>query len=335
MKDILEYFQPTLTTEPRRRGVRQGLRAGLCALFALTLGLSAGTAQAALSCPARSIHPAIASWRMDAQGNGVYMCRGRDSSGNYMGVTVQMVDFTAGAKMRVMSEVAAGSPVGTASTQFVKRKSKEWYDWIKAGNVGTPPASQLFSVTNASLFRSAFWGNTSAMSFPQKKWSSITSTGEDPNCHLINGSSAKRMFGLSDPRAAGRQNAYMNTFNQGCKADFNTASTQLSGYFDAVVAYHPIYGVDETTTDNRTYLGTKNLGGYWTLPQDIAYVLTSTAHITTVRAREILTNDFGSMWTMQLDGGGSTQYYHAAYSDADYGWGPRAVPEVLAIYAAP
>jgi len=334
MKDILEYFQPTLTTEPRRRGVRQGLRAGLCALFALTLGLSAGTAQAALSCPARSIHPAIASWRMDAQGNGVYMCRGRDSSGNYMGVTVQMVDFTAGAKMRVMSEVAAGSPVGTASTQFVKRTSKQWYDWIKAGNVGTPPAAQLFSVTNASLFR-PFLGNTSAMSFPQKKWNSITSTGEDPTCYLIDGSSAKRMFGLSDPRAAGRQNAYMNTFNQGCKADFNTASTQLSGYFDAVVAYHPSYG-DKTTTDKRTYLGTKNLGGYWTLPQDIAYVLTSTAPITNVRAREILTNDFGSMWTLQLDGGGSTQYYHGAYTDPYYPLGEtRAVPEVLAIYAAP
>jgi len=233
-----------------------------------------------------------------------------------------------------MSEVAAGSPVGTASTQFVKRTSKQWYDWIKAGNVGTPPAAQLFSVTNASLFRSFVPWNTSAMSFPQKKWNSITSTGEDPNCHLIDGSSAKRMFGLSDPRAAGRQNAYMNTFNQGCKADFNTVSTQFSGYFDAVVAYHPIYD-NETTTTRRTYLGTKNLGGYWTLPQDIAYVLTSTASITNVRAREILTNDFGSMWTMQLDGGGSTQYYHAAYTDGDDGWGARAVPEVLAIYAAP
>jgi exopolysaccharide biosynthesis protein len=63
-------------------------------------------------------------------------------------------------------------------------------------------------------------------------------------------------------------------------------------------------------------------------------VLTSTAPITNVRAREILTNDFGSMWTMQLDGGGSTQYYHAAYTDNPF-WGPRAVPEVLAIYAAP
>lgn len=317
--------------ERRYWPVSRWYRSGVSALLAVLLGVAAGEAQAdGFQCPQSSVLPGLAFWQLDTQANGVFMCRGKNSNGQYMGVTVQVVDFRLGAKMRVMSEVSAGSPMGQPDTQFVKRTVQDWYTWTQQGNVTVPPTQRLFSVTNASLFTWALPGTTS-MSFPQKKWNTVTSTGKETRCHEIGEDSGKRFFALSDPQGAGRQYARINVFNDGCQADINSVNAQLGGFFDATVAYHPIYG-NETTTDNRTFVGTMNQYGYWNQPQDVAYVLTSSAYLTVVQARDILVQDFGAMWTMQLDGGGSTGYYHANFSDRP---NARSVPEVLVIYSAP
>ncbi|QRK11154.1 hypothetical protein JQX13_14405 [Archangium violaceum] len=315
-------------------------RSGLSTLVAVALGVFAGAAQAQSPCPSQSIHPEIYRWELDAQGKGVYLCRAKDGYGNFKHITVQVVDLAAGAKMRIMSEVAPGSPIGTSETLFVKRTAQEWYNWIKLGNATVPPIAQLFSVTSGS-FTMPTAAATAHLSFAEKKWGIITTTGNDPVCYYMDdGSSAKRMFGLSDPRAAGQQFAAIRPFDVACQAGATPVNNAFSGYFDALVGFHPLYG-DATRRTNRSFIGSKRKDGAWAegKDQDVVYLLTSTTPtspmpaLTLNEAHKILANDFGAQWTVQLAGGGDAQYFHQGFEDPSPNKVP--VPEVLVVYQAP
>jgi len=330
-------------------------------------------ADTAGQCPTEGPPPVdIDYWELVHIGNAVTVWKGWDCSplvDNHcflpsLVATVQHVNFGAGAKMRVISEMATGQPVGTNATEFTKRPAKGpagWYTWTR-DHVTTPPREQLFSVTNGSYFMcnhneatchlSPFY---SAMSFPQKKWNTITSLGADTGTYEIaKNTSAKRVFGLSNPGYPGPQVPSIVPYNDAGLSNAATVTTALAPFFDATVGLHPVYGC-ETSVEYRTFIGTRNSAGRWNGVQDRGYLLTSAKPMTIVQARDILVDEFKAMYTMQLDSGGSTQFYACeggclgseVYEDSfdtiDWWWAAltqglitsRPIPEVLAVYDAP
>lgn len=308
-------------------------------------------------------------WQTSYAGNAVTVCTAWD--GEERVAVVQIVNFDAGAKMRVMSEAFDDPPLGTTETRFKKRTSQEWHEWIQS-SVATPPAAQLFSVTNGSFFMCSdgFEGCTladigsgasSRLSFPEKKWNAITSLGAETWCYDMTPAEphGKRVFALSDPRGTGKQSAFIDTFNDNCQSTWASASAELSSFqgqpanfFDATVGLHPTYGPDSTVDclvgcqdghcpdvcDLRTFVATRHTQRRWTAPQNRAYLFTSERPMKNADARSILAEDFGTMYAMQLDSGGSTQFYAEGpgYVDSlhDPAW-TRIVPEVLVVYDAP
>jgi Phosphodiester glycosidase len=317
------------------------------------LAIEAG--EGAEQCPSSLNHCAgIQSWRAAHTGRAVTVCHGLDGSGQLVAV-VQMVNFSAGAKMRVVSLPAASSGFGTPDTLFEKKSIRGWYDWTKA-NVTSPSGSLLLSVTNGAPFMS-YTSEPDKMSFPQKKWNTITSTGAE--MHDYNdypGAPGKRVFALSDPRSSAPQIPYIEPFGYGGRANELTVIAELAiyqgrpvRYFDATVALHPDYGNESEESehyhDPRTYIATRDTTGRWSGDQNRVYLLTTRMSITIDDARLILVEDFKAMYTMQLDGGGSTRFYgcndgcpsegrcyQESFPDQQAG---RPVPEVLAIYDAP
>ena len=270
--------------------------------------------------------------------NAVTVCRGWDANHARV-LDVQIVDFEAGGKMRVMSNPRPGQDLPANDVLYTPDVAPGWLSWM-LGSVSSPPPSQLFSVTNGAPARDPFYGDT--MAFAQKKWNALVSLGAEQGCHFLpNGASAKRYFGLSDPRGAGRQYAYIDTYDGACQSDKAEANREFSTYqgqpvnlFDATVGFHPLYG-DATTAQRRTFIGTRDRDGGWTGTQDLAYLLTSDQKLTVGQARDVLTRDFRTMYNLQLDGGPSTQYRtrYGTGIDSDDGR-PRQVPEVLALYDA-
>ena len=321
---------------------------------------------AAAACPGEEEppghHPAgIDYWELAYPGAAVSVCRGWDCDSGHCDLvaTVQVVNLAAGARMRVISELAPGWSAGTHNSQFNKRTAAGWYDWTKA-NVSSPPGGRLFSVANGSFFKcnhlvlgGCFTGadNITALSFPQKKWNTITSLGAEARCYPIDPDRrGKRLFALSAPYND-RQLAYIDTYYDNCQSDAAFVAQELSTYqgrpaslFDATVGLYPTYG-EEDELERRTFIGTRNLAGRWSEAQDVVYLLTSATDITVVDARAILADDFGAMYTMQLDSGDSTQLHacsggcssEGSYRDAILSWdwlwlGERPIPEVLAVY---
>ncbi|HVF14064.1 MAG TPA: hypothetical protein VM942_05650 [Acidimicrobiales bacterium] len=290
----------------------------------------------------------MAKWQTVYSHKAVTVCRGFDIAGAHVG-DVQVVDFEAGGKMRVMSEPEPGQEIGTSDTRFDRKTGLGWFWWAQA-NVTSPAAAQLFSATSGSPFSLDATGRAT-MKFPQKKWNTLMSSGSERACHNMPelGVTGKRYFGLSDPRLPGRQTPYIDQYEDPCQSAPATATAALSGYhgrpvslFDATVAFHPQY---ETSTGQgrRAFIGTRSMDGMWEGTQDRAYVFTSSSiwpgYLTVGQARALLVNDFHTMYNLQLDGASSG--YHsildgASAQDASNDEsGVRGVPEVLLIYNAP
>jgi len=316
--------------------------AALAAASAVAFGVFGGAppARAEVPCPQYSHLPAIDHWETTYEQKAVTLCQAYDATGNVL-VHVQIVDFEAGGKMRVMSEPWEPAYNGT---RFASRTADQWFPWVQR-NVGTPAPGTLFSVTNGS-FHSRTPPNVAPqatmMQFPEKKWNGLTSLGDDDTCYTYEGASAKRYFGLSDPRSTGRQFAYIDTFDEPCETDERVVNEELSSYrgqpvrlFDATVGLHPLYG-DPDFRYRRTFVGTLSTDRLWHGTQDRAYLLTSEIGLTAPEARDILAQDFGTMYNLQLAGGYDTQYeaITGGLPSSDPA-GPREIPEVLVIYNAP
>ncbi len=290
-------------------------------------------------CPSGASHPTIMSWATTYSDRAVTVCQAWDRASGKK-VHVQVVDFEAGGKMRVMSD--PWEPAWD-DTRFTTRTAWGWFDWV-GDHVATPAPSRLFSVTNGSfsISQNVWMPESTSMSFPQKKWNTLTSWGIDEQCHYHEGGSAKRYFGLSDPRTTGRQFPYIDTYDDPCQSNAATANEEFSSYqgkpvslFDATVGYHPLVETSKGP-QRQTFLGTLSTDGRWTGTQDRAYLLTSDFEMTAAEARDILANDFGTMYNVQLSGGTDTQYQSVAgyMQSFEPGGRLREVPEVLVIYNA-
>lgn len=321
----------------------------MLATAALGVGgaLNAATpVRAAEVCPLTATAP-VAKWQTVYSYKAVTVCRGFDSSGIAVG-DVQVVDFEAGGKMRVMSEPEPGQTPGTHQTEFDRKTGMGWFFWVQE-NVTAPPAGQLFSTTSSAPFDLVGTGSAT-MKFPEKKWNALMSLGSDTACHTMpdTGMSAKRFFGLSDPRVPGRQFPYVGNYDDPCQSDAATVTSEFSTYqgapvslFDATVAFHPLYELN-TGRGRQAFLGTRSTDGLWTGTQDRAYVFTSShsssSYLTVAEARALLVNDFQTMYNIQLHGPAAG--YHSvldgrlAEASADDMSGVRGVPEVLVIYNA-
>ena len=266
-------------------------------------------------------------WATLAQRRGVTVCQSLPAPTN---VYVQIVDLTSGAKLRVMSQPAAGTVLGGPSTQFEQKTAKEWFWWSKA-NVTTPAEWLLVSASNGSFLRD--YDGTTALSFPEKKWGQVLSTGEDF------GVKKKRVLGFNDPRGGGIQSAHIAEWSTPPSglADFSYVTNRLSLYFDATVGFHPTEEGNAAEKTRRTYVGVASPNGCYSCWQSRVYVLNSNYGLTLQEARDILVRDFGAMTTIQLDGGGSTQlsWMGNEIIKSNDPLRNRPVPEALLVYEAP
>ena len=299
-----------------RRGIRQAIV--LAAALALVVGatpFAARTAFALQGCPAFGTSY-IQSWSTAYINRGVTMCLGIDYSGQ-AAVWLQIVDFSAGAKMRVVSQVASGSTPGTPDTLFNKRSAYDWYNWISS-NITTPPSSRLFSTTNASFFITTS-GTTTALSLPEKMANSVRSQGYALTHHTDPAWPAtKRKFALGDPNST-PQTFVSSTFPTSYTA--TDITNGFSGYYDGTIALDALYG---DVFARKTMLGFNG---------SRVYILTTLSLYYLSQARSILRDNFSTANEIQLDGGNSTQMnsnYGVLTSSSN-----RVVPDVLAVYLAP
>jgi hypothetical protein len=291
-------------------------------------------------CPATATAP-VDHWVEIYRQRGITLCRG-DSYWGFLVAYVQVVDLSKGARIRVMSEVAQNS--GQPDAQYNKRTALDWYNW-QWTHVTTPSAGLIFSATNAAFFIDSNNGNaTTPLSLPEKKWGLVQSQGWALTHHSdLAWNAPKRKFGFTDLRS-GSQLAYVGDFPavapNNTTYTANDVTTGLSGYFDSIVAIHPTYEFAPGSNDRRTMLGTRNGSNCWGCGQEIVYILTTDDGMTVPTARGLLANDFHAMWTVQLDGGNSTQFY-SVNAQIDSGlclvpfYGCRNVPSVLLVYVSP
>jgi len=312
-----------------RRGPRR-LHSVLFAvlLVACVLPLSAGPASAdpiLQGCPTDTPGVNIDTWNEIYRGRGVTFCEG-----TYLGAQqafVQVVDLAAGAKMRLVSEVAADSPQQcTSDTRFNKRTADEWFISM-ASFVSDPPIDRLFSTTNASFFVETS-GSTTALSLPETRGNLCRSAGYALNNHSdFAWDAAKRDFSLAEN--GGYQYYSLTSFPQ-----HYAQQDVYTSYYDQIVGFAPMQPSGGDTYARRTALGIGN---------QRVYIVTTIASYSLGEVQAFMNalGVPGDAYTtrIQLDGGGSTQTHNILGYNIDssipFPIGPRAVPEVFAVYLAP
>ena len=132
---------------------------------------------------------------------------------------VQIADFQAGAKMRVMSEPYANQTLPSNSTSTGPNRRR--LALVDAGARTPPPSTQLFSVTNGAPSEpSCRTAAGTRCRFPRRSGTPSSASAMTTSATLPdNGMSAKRYFGLSDPRGTGRQYPYIDTYDDACQSD--------------------------------------------------------------------------------------------------------------------
>lgn len=293
------------------------------ALSAAILSVSATSAYALQSCPTTAVG-GLPYWiQTGAATRGIVLCRGAVGVTAAPNAYVQIVNLSAGAKIRLVSTVATGTRnQADGGTGFQPRTAKQWYTGIKAGSfVSNPPGSRLFSTTNGAFFINTS-GSPTALSMPEKTGGSVSTRGWVVD-NLRTGDAAwnglKAIFGLSTVAAT------QGSSIQGFPTHYTSAdvANYTAGCWECVVGFAPTYHVPgSNVTARRTYVGRNSTS---------VYILSASGNYTEAQANSIL-SAFGATSTVQLDGGGSTQMY---VSDAVNVTAARAVPEVLAVYYAP
>jgi hypothetical protein len=348
---------------------RRWLHATLTAC-AVIVGVLAGTAQFAsafVACPsggnrAGSIDEWDTLWGTSSEtAKGVTLCEG--VSGLFGANTVgylQIVDLSDGAKIRLQTEVDESSEYGrfqygeshSPNTLYRKRTADDWYSWIRSLTAPErinmyyrrPDPSRLFSVTNASFFKSEVNGEPTKVSFPVKNWSLQNSFGvsqereesisdrDAEKTGLVIGSGF-RLFGEEGtqtikveyfPRNYTETDYWEYLLNRGWGLD------REQEVADAIVSFPPgtvVGKAEDNYEKRRNYVGVYDNKVYMFLSDDD--MLNSTAW-------GILREIQPGIDVIQLDGGGSAQFY-SAYGEMDSSIPifNREVPNVLAVYRAP
>jgi hypothetical protein len=297
------------------------------------LVVRAGPAAAALqNCPAPSNG---FTWTLQFQSRGVTLCSGQSSSSS---AVMQIIDFNAGAKVRVETTLPAGEQPGNPRTQFIKRSGGGWWDWIKALPTA-PSGDRLFSVMNASFFIDTI-SSTTALSMPAWASGGAVSKGEAwfGLNEAWNVPKKKLLFSRPDSATNPLQKADIVSFPM----HYSSADV-VNGIFGSsfagdsgVVGYEPL----ATVTPPPPAIAERNMVG--SSPGKLYTVQTGS---TTLATAQSLLWSAGSTSEIQLDGGCSDQFFSNYAGDPYYiGWFwssspwpqcPRTVPNVLAVYVAP
>lgn len=313
---------------PRRRIATLAILAAAVATL-VAFGATPGPVPAAqaASCPSMPSGTPLGSWSQKYNAKGVLVCQALQKDNSDIQADLQIVDLSAGAKVRVISRVASGQTPGTPGTKFEKRNAPAWDTWIRANATSIPP-SRLFSVVNASFFVNVNPAiATTELSLPEMTGSSIRSQGFALAHHTDAAwNRAKTSVAFSSPTTAGTQAVFAQNFPT------NYTPTNINQaflpFYDGLVAFAPLAG-DTVSSDRRTALG------YASSTHQL-FILSSESHLTLGQASAILTFA-GSDFNIQLDGGGSGQLYSRTMDNAglDVGWTGREVPDVLAVWQAP
>lgn len=276
---------------------------------------------------------------------GVTLCRGDLAEGpppETPAALVQIVDFAAGAKLRLISEPVDPQSPPAEDSVYRKREAFEWFSYIQS-NVPIPAPGRLFSTTNASFFTNTSDSET-PLSLPElTRFKFPGSPVIDPVATF-----GLAFFDNSDPAWVGlkrglRVGANLETTQNVELFDFptNYDIADIADAFDlgategpacgigvscldATVAFHPSYDSGEDSA-RRTYVGID--------ATNKVYVLAATVGLTFSEAQDIL-GSFGSVAEVQLDGGGSTQTFDIS-TGGFRSVIQRPVPDVLAVYLSP
>ena len=294
----------------------------LTALIAVVGPGSTGPAYAVQACPTTGVPGTdLTGWQSVHNARGVNVCRGFASGVANWTVLVQIVDLAANAKVRIISQYAAGQlNPPPAEWKFQKRTVDNWYSWISS-NINIPGPGRLFSTVNASHFTDSSSSTTTMLSLPEVTSQSIRTWG-----YAIYGtdrawSAYKRKLVIGTPNAL-PQSVTIGSFPQHYSgSDVST----LGGSYDATVAFEPLVDDCPTCIARRTFVGVRG---------STVYVLVTRNSYTPGQAQRILQH-FGSLTGIQLDGGGSTAMYSNNINARFGSILNRAVPDVLAVYMAP
>jgi hypothetical protein len=292
---------------------------------------------------------------------GVTLCEGDDGL-NTRGF-LQIVDLGDGAKIRLQAKDDISRPHGTQEpgTPYMKRTSQAWYEWIRglrseSRNLAwlTPGKEKLFSVTNATFFKDTrneveetalpfpfmfdYAHDTFGMAireaypaFPRPEWGFET---QRPNFDYDAPKSVLQLNSEMRPEVAQRVRirgfrarylpAEVNEWYRFHSEDpfsIRDAAVSFAGEFDN--------SGGERSSNRRTYVGV------W---GQIVYIWTSDDEYTNEEANATMLEINPGMDVIQMDGGGSTQFYSEYGHLLSWSWRTleqRDVPTVLSVYRGP
>ena len=275
---------------------------------------TAPAAQAAVPCPVNPGPVGIDGYVADFSGKGVTLCTGWD--GEVVRVKVQIIDISAGARLKVSSNSATVMP-NPADNTFGKRTVPDWA--TNKGGIQAPGTGLLFSVTNASFFTDTSSAQT-PLSLPVK----VNSTAQGR-------SYGKLLYGSGTGSAVAKK---VLRYNSGggvlqiasFPTGYNSTDAQCIGWDSCVVGYDPLIDLsgNGNTTNVRTYVGVNAVHG-----QNASRAFVLTGSNLRVADADLILQHFGAVSAMQLDGGGST-----AMKSWGGDWlGPlgRPVPTILTV----
>ena len=288
------------------------------------------------------------SWVTRSNDRGVTLCEGEDLLLPPEDAFVQIVDLSAGAKVRMVSDMCETCSYSdfqrNTDAKFNVRSADEWFDWIQS-NVVSPAGSRLFSTSNASFFTDAS-GAASPLSLPF-----FDIRCDDPSCFFVSfehtsgwafahnedpaWDSPKQFIAFESPSGPPQIVHFGPFATHYTDADVTSISEDLNpGFneFDSTVGFAPDFD-GGTGHAPRTYVGVST-DGLDNITK--VYILNASKALTVGEAQSIL-ESFGSEAEIQLDGGGSTQLF-ANTSPTGCCFGSsvaRRVPNALAVYLAP
>jgi hypothetical protein len=358
----------------RRRGLRATLTA--CAVTVGVLAGTSQLASAFVPCPttgSRIMVPSIweTKWPNEARVNpkGVTLCR--ISNGGITLGYLQMVDLGDGARIRLHADVDPESPepdILETNTRYRKRVAREWYtwlrslpgsEWVEEGFHYTyiePEPTRLFSITNATFFTETRT-TTTTLPFPIETMGELSTFGfswrrahREPFAYpgFEPGSvtpdedyeAPKKMLQIGEiinweteeeRNQAARVAAYPTHYEWDFElrylemVEYPGGNTEEPELADLAVSFPPEFRVGES--NRRNYVGVYG---------DTVYIFITQALITNENARAMMQEIQPGMEVIQMDGGGSNQFY-SRYGEIVSNELPsqRRVPTVLAVYRAP
>jgi hypothetical protein len=243
-----------------------------------------------------------------------------------------IVDFKAGARARIIGQTT--STAGQPGTTFARRTAPDWWTYVQ-NNITSPSGGQLVDVTNAAFFETTGGYGDTAMSLAFRMSSSFKSAGMDTGY-------VRRYLGFFGNSTA---SAVIGSYNyNGSPYTGNSAAIESTLYTntrDYQVSLLPT-GQGNPDPDQRVYVGLKDTDGNGSA--DRMYMLrTNSDHDYLLDEASNALGWWGvpEAWRIQFDGGNSRQFYsyNGTYrldsEDPLHFYGPRPVPNVIAVWQAP